>query len=263
MIAGVLAVFAPTAGPVVGGWITATYSWPWLFLINVAPGIVAGAIALLSLPKERPAFAEARRLDVISLALIATALASLEIAIKEAPERGWTSPLALGLLALSAIAALGFVVATLRRGQTAGRAAHLPRPQLFHRLLSELHVRHGVIRLGLSDAGFSRLRARAQRPRDRRDHAGDRRFAAHRRPARHACGAADRRTPADRFRLPAFCHRARHEHRADAGDRLCRHVLAAGAARHGHHVLHSAADHSWRSANWRNPRSPTPAPCST
>ena len=114
MIAGVLAVFAPTAGPVVGGWITATYSWPWLFLINVAPGIVAGAIALLSLPKERPSFAEARRLDAMSLALIATALASLEIAIKEAPERGWTSPLAAGLLALSAVAALGFVVAALR-----------------------------------------------------------------------------------------------------------------------------------------------------
>jgi DHA2 family multidrug resistance protein len=114
MIAGVLAVFAPTAGPVVGGWITATYSWPWLFLINVAPGIVAGSIALLSLPKERPSFAEARRLDVMSLALIATALGALEIAIKEAPVRGWTSPLAAGLLALSAVAALSFVAATLR-----------------------------------------------------------------------------------------------------------------------------------------------------
>ena len=42
-IAGVLAVLAPTAGPVVGGWITETYSWHWLFLINVVPGIVAAA----------------------------------------------------------------------------------------------------------------------------------------------------------------------------------------------------------------------------
>ena len=39
-IAGVLAVLAPTAGPVVGGWITETFSWHWLFLINVLPGIV-------------------------------------------------------------------------------------------------------------------------------------------------------------------------------------------------------------------------------
>lgn len=36
-LAGVLAVLAPTVGPIVGGWITETYSWRWLFLINVAP----------------------------------------------------------------------------------------------------------------------------------------------------------------------------------------------------------------------------------
>ncbi len=40
-MAGIMAVLAPTIGPVVGGWITETYSWHWLFLINVIPGIVA------------------------------------------------------------------------------------------------------------------------------------------------------------------------------------------------------------------------------
>jgi MFS family permease len=40
-IAGVMAVLAPTVGPVVGGWITETWSWHWLFLINVAPGVIA------------------------------------------------------------------------------------------------------------------------------------------------------------------------------------------------------------------------------
>ena len=34
-IAGIMAVLAPTVGPVVGGWITQVYSWHWLFLINV------------------------------------------------------------------------------------------------------------------------------------------------------------------------------------------------------------------------------------
>jgi DHA2 family multidrug resistance protein len=42
-MAGVIAVLAPTIGPVVGGWITETYSWHWLFLINVAPGILTAA----------------------------------------------------------------------------------------------------------------------------------------------------------------------------------------------------------------------------
>ena len=40
-IAGALAVLAPTLGPIVGGWITETFSWHWLFLVNVLPGIVA------------------------------------------------------------------------------------------------------------------------------------------------------------------------------------------------------------------------------
>ena len=39
-VAGVLAVLAPTVGPIVGGWITQTYSWHWLFLINVVPGVI-------------------------------------------------------------------------------------------------------------------------------------------------------------------------------------------------------------------------------
>src|ERR1700710_193585 len=46
-LAGVLAVLAPTVGPVVGGWITNTYSWHWLFLINIVPGIVSAAVAAL------------------------------------------------------------------------------------------------------------------------------------------------------------------------------------------------------------------------
>src|SRR6185295_12234682 len=32
---------APVVGPVLGGWITDNYSWPWIFFINVAVGVVA------------------------------------------------------------------------------------------------------------------------------------------------------------------------------------------------------------------------------
>jgi MFS transporter, DHA2 family, multidrug resistance protein len=113
-IAGVVAVIAPTAGPVVGGWITETYSWHWLFLINVAPGIVAGIAASFSLPKEEPNFDRARHLDTLSLALMTCSLVALEIAIKEAPQRNWTSPLVAGLLGLSLVSGTAFVRRTLR-----------------------------------------------------------------------------------------------------------------------------------------------------
>ena len=111
--AGVLAVLAPTVGPIVGGWITETYSWHWLFLINVAPGIISAILAGILLPKEAMRLSEARRLDVLSLILLAIALAALEIALKEAPTRGWSSSVVMGLLAISLASAAGFVTRTL------------------------------------------------------------------------------------------------------------------------------------------------------
>src|SRR6202165_5160001 len=57
-MAGIMAVLAPTVGPVVGGWINETYCWHWLFLINVAPGVIAAAATPFLLPNDRPRFAD-------------------------------------------------------------------------------------------------------------------------------------------------------------------------------------------------------------
>ncbi|MBC7547361.1 MAG: DHA2 family efflux MFS transporter permease subunit, partial [Polaromonas sp.] len=97
-----------------GGWITETYSWHWLFLINILPGIMAATIAALLLPKSPMRLGEAKTLDVASLILMAIALAALEIALKEAPQRGWTSGLVAGLLILSVSSMGGFLKRTLR-----------------------------------------------------------------------------------------------------------------------------------------------------
>src|SRR4029079_9335486 len=69
-VAGVLAVLAPTAGPAVGGWVTETFSWHWLFLINVLPGIFAAIVGTVSLPREASDFERARHLDALSLILM-------------------------------------------------------------------------------------------------------------------------------------------------------------------------------------------------
>src|SRR5262249_7546817 len=102
-IGGVVAVLAPTVGPVVGGFITATWSWPWLFLINVIPGLIAASMTPLLLPRQETRFGELKQLDVIALVLLAAALASLEIGLKQAPQRGWFSISCAGLLLVSAI----------------------------------------------------------------------------------------------------------------------------------------------------------------
>jgi DHA2 family multidrug resistance protein len=112
--AGVLAVLAPTVGPVVGGWITETYSWHWLFLINVVPGIFSAVLAGVLLPKEPIRLGEVRTLDMPSLILLSIALATVEITLKEAPMRGWHSGFVLGLLALSCASSVGFIRRTTK-----------------------------------------------------------------------------------------------------------------------------------------------------
>jgi MFS transporter, DHA2 family, multidrug resistance protein len=108
-VAGVLAVLAPTVGPIVGGWITQTYSWHWLFLINILPGVVAATGGAIWLVRENTYLRSIRTLDGVALALMAIALAAIEIGLKQAPDRGWASPLVLGLLALSGVSAAGFI----------------------------------------------------------------------------------------------------------------------------------------------------------
>src|SRR5437660_11822245 len=93
MIGGVVAVLAPTIGPVVGGWITETWSWPWLFLINVIPGMIVTSVTPFLLPRQDTDFAELAKLDSGALGLLAAALAGLEIGLKEAPHHGWLSPI--------------------------------------------------------------------------------------------------------------------------------------------------------------------------
>ena len=113
-LGGVLAVLAPTLGPVVGGWITQTYSWQWLFLINVVPGLAAAVLATVLLPKVLVRIEEASKLDLVSLMLLAIALACLVLALKEAPQRGWLSGLIIGLFLLSLLSAAGFILRTLK-----------------------------------------------------------------------------------------------------------------------------------------------------
>ena len=113
-IAGVAAVFAPTIGPIVGGWLTETYSWHWLFRINIVPGILAAIGAVITLRSATCNARSARSIDVIALALLAIGLTALQLGLKDAPTLGWLSPSVAGLLAGFVACAVWFGVRTWR-----------------------------------------------------------------------------------------------------------------------------------------------------
>ncbi|WP_188908994.1 DHA2 family efflux MFS transporter permease subunit [Aureimonas endophytica] len=104
-VAGVLAVLAPTVGPIAGGWMTSTFSWHWLFLVNVVPGLLATLGGWLLLPRMAASVREWREIDLASVAMLGGGLAALVIALKEAPRLGWTSSSV--ILEFSVAAALG------------------------------------------------------------------------------------------------------------------------------------------------------------
>jgi len=116
-IAGALAMLAPTLGPSLGGWITESLTWHWLFLINLPPGIVVSLLSVRLIDVDRPDWRLLRRLDYATLALIAVFLAMLELALKRAPELGWLSRPALAMLALCGAAGIASMVRCLRRAE--------------------------------------------------------------------------------------------------------------------------------------------------
>jgi DHA2 family multidrug resistance protein len=116
-VAGVFAVLAPTLGPVVGGYITETYSWHWLFLINLAPGIAVSLLVGALVRTGRPDWMLLRSFDFASLALLAICLASLELVLKEAPPQGWTSPFVLVMSAVCLATGAVLIPRNLRRAR--------------------------------------------------------------------------------------------------------------------------------------------------
>jgi len=99
-IAGVFALLAPTLGPVVGGWLTETRSWHWIFLINILPGLAVSAVVARTVNAGATDRAALRCLDLAGLASFACSLALLELVLNEAPRRHWH-----GAFVLAAIAA--------------------------------------------------------------------------------------------------------------------------------------------------------------
>ena len=113
-LAGVAAVLAPTLGPVVGGWITQTYSWHWLFLVNVVPGVIAAVAAAWLLRTAAAMERGQAAFDALALAALAAALTALELALKDAPGQGWNSARVLGELSVVVGAGAAFALRTLR-----------------------------------------------------------------------------------------------------------------------------------------------------
>jgi len=102
-MAGVVAMVAPTVGPYVGGWLTQTYSWHWIFLINVVPGILVCSVVGFFIPVGTPNIGYLRKIDYATVFLAAIFLGTLELLLKEAPPHHWSGLYVYSLFAICAV----------------------------------------------------------------------------------------------------------------------------------------------------------------
>lgn len=112
---GLLATLAPTVGPTAGGYLTTYFSWHWLFLVNVVPGILVTLAVLTLVNFDKPDWSLLRQLDLPGLIAMAVFLASLEYVLEEGAKEGWFDSrtiLTMTLLALAGGVAFAFRVAT-------------------------------------------------------------------------------------------------------------------------------------------------------
>jgi MFS transporter, DHA2 family, multidrug resistance protein len=101
---------APVAGPLLGGWITDQFSWPWIFYINVPVGLLAAALAW-SIYRTRDPGPQRVPLDRVGLVLLVLWIGALQIMLDIGKELDWFESAAIVVLAVTAAVTFAFFLA--------------------------------------------------------------------------------------------------------------------------------------------------------
>ncbi len=101
-----------SVGPTLGGLITDSLTWRWIFYVNVPLGII-GVIATLRFLRD-PARSPQGRFDPLGAVLLTIGLACLTLGLSFGQEWGWTSPLLITTLAISIVALVALVITERR-----------------------------------------------------------------------------------------------------------------------------------------------------
>jgi len=111
---GVTVVVAPTIGPTLGGWITDSYTWRWIFFINVPVGILALLLVFRLIedpPWAQPVRGAAASIDYVGVSLLVLGVSALQIMLDKGQEDDWFG--SHFILTLAVLAAVGLVSFTI------------------------------------------------------------------------------------------------------------------------------------------------------
>lgn len=104
------ATVGPIVGPALGGWITDSYSWSWIFYINIPVGLFAAGVTW-AIYKTRESPAKKIPIDSVGLISLIAWVASLQIMLDKGKDLDWfTSPVIVGLGVFALISFVFFLI---------------------------------------------------------------------------------------------------------------------------------------------------------
>ena len=138
------ATVGPIAGPALGGWITDSYSWSWIFYINIPVGLFAAVVTWV-IYRDRDSQARKLSIDKVGLLSLIAWVASLQIMLDKGKDLDWfNSPVICTLAVVAAISFLFFLIWELTENH----------PIVDLRLFAQRNFRGGTIAISISYAVF-------------------------------------------------------------------------------------------------------------
>src|SRR5499427_3530274 len=103
-------VVAPILGPVLGGWLTDTYSWRWVFYINIPVGIASIVMTKLYVFDPPYLRSESRHVDYWGIGMLALGIGALQVLLDKGQQEDWfSSTMIIGLTVLSAVTIVALI----------------------------------------------------------------------------------------------------------------------------------------------------------
>ena len=117
-------VVAPIFGPILGGWLTDNFSWPWIFYINLPVGLAA-AVITWGLLRKRETKTAKTPIDAVGLGLLVVGVGALQFMLDNGNDNDWFASPMITTLGIVALVCLTFLI------------------------VWELHAKHPVVELSL------------------------------------------------------------------------------------------------------------------
>ncbi len=101
---------APIFGPIIGGWITDQYSWPWIFYINVPIGLLA-SFTIWAILRKRDSKRVRVPIDAVGLVLLVIGVGALQFMLDNGNNKDWFDSPAIVAAAVLAAVCITYLIA--------------------------------------------------------------------------------------------------------------------------------------------------------